>query len=74
MREIAVVDGQTVESIDTDVYETTIEVNGTTGISDAEHLITNNDDSEVYNLSGQRVDKPTKKGLYVKGNRKVVVK
>jgi hypothetical protein len=58
----------------------------TTSISDASHL---NDKGQMindncgngdckspitYNLNGQRVDKPTKKGLYIIGNRKVVMK
>lgn len=47
------------------------ENDGTTGISRL--------DSEVvgdvwYNLSGQRIDTPTKKGLYIKNGKKVIVK
>lgn len=45
-----------------------------TGIGDAARL-TNSDEvnSEVFNLSGQRVDTP-KKGIYVKGGKKVIMK
>lgn len=45
-----------------------------TGISDAARL-TNSDEvnSEVFSLSGQRVDTP-KKGIYVKGGKKVIMK
>ena len=43
---------------------------GTTGISGVRHEI---NDDRYYNLSGQRVESP-KKGLYIKNNRKVVVK
>ena len=43
---------------------------GITGISGVKHEI---NDDRYYNLSGQRVESP-KKGLYIKNNRKVVVK
>ena len=45
-----------------------------TGIGDAARL-TNSEEvnSEVFNLSGQRVDTP-KKGIYVKGGKKVIMK
>ncbi len=44
----------------------------TTGISHASMMQSNSDD--VYNLSGQRVVTPNKKGLYIKGNKKIIVK
>jgi len=31
-------------------------------------------DTRMFNLGGQRVDRPTKKGLYIVGGRKVIVK
>lgn len=31
-------------------------------------------DGRLYNLRGQRVDRPTKKGIYIVGGRKVIVK
>ena len=43
---------------------------GITGISGVKHEI---NDDRYYNLNGQRVESP-KKGLYIKNNRKVVVK
>ena len=44
----------------------------TTGIRD---LMINDSESDVwYNLRGQRIDTPTKKGLYIHNGRKVVVK
>jgi hypothetical protein len=43
----------------------------TTGIRE----LMNDGESEVwYNLKGQRIDTPTKKGLYIKNGKKVVVK
>lgn len=33
-----------------------------------------NSDGRLYNLRGQRVDRPTKPGLYIVGGRKVIVK
>ena len=49
---------------------------GTTGIS--EELIVNSEenDSDVwYDMSGRRLDgKPSRKGLYIKNGRKVVIK
>ena len=47
----------------------------TTGIKDNNReTITNNRDGQWYTISGQRIDKPTKKGLYIHDGRKVVVK
>ncbi|MBQ6379955.1 MAG: hypothetical protein IJJ56_14365 [Prevotella sp.] len=47
----------------------------TTGIKDNNReTITNNRDDEWFTISGQRIDKPTKKGLYIHNGRKVVVK
>lgn len=43
----------------------------TTGIRSIDSQLTND---IWYNLKGQRVDTPTKKGLYIKNGRKVVVK
>ena len=60
----------------TDVEEASAHVSmvfdesGTTGISGVRYEI---NDDRYYNLSGQRVESP-KKGLYIKNNRKVVVK
>jgi hypothetical protein len=44
--------------------------NTTTGIEN--HRMTNDDD-RYYNVNGQRIQNP-KKGLYIKGNKKVVIK
>ena len=47
----------------------------TTGIKDNNReTITNNRDGQWFTISGQRIDKPTKKGLYIHDGRKVVVK
>jgi hypothetical protein len=44
---------------------------GTTGIS----RVASEDVNDVwYNLKGQRIDAPTRKGLYIKNGKKVVVK
>lgn len=58
----------------TDASRITISFDDATGISDAARL-TNSDEvnSEVFSLSGQRVDTP-KKGIYVKGGKKVIMK
>lgn len=32
------------------------------------------DDSKWYDLNGQRISKPTQKGIYILGHRKVVIK
>lgn len=32
------------------------------------------DDGSIYNLSGQKVERPNKKGLYIRGGKKVVIK
>ena len=51
-------------SIDTDDDETT-------GIS---RVVSEVDNDVWYNLKGQRIDTPTRKGLYIKNGKKVVVK
>ena len=48
------------------------EDDGTTGISRVAAEAAGND--AWYNLSGQRISVPTKKGLYIKNGRKIVVK
>ena len=47
------------------------ENDGTTGIS---RLASEVVGDVWYNLSGQRIDTPTKKGLYIKNGKKVIVK
>jgi len=47
----------------------------TTGIKDNNReTITNNRDDQWFTLGGQRIDKPTKKGLYIHNGRKVVIR
>ena len=45
---------------------------GATGISEMENITTEKEDA-FYNLNGQRVMSP-QKGLYIKNNKKVIVK
>ncbi len=47
------------------------EDDGTTAISRVDSEI---DNDVWYNLKGQRIDTPTRKGLYIKNGKKVVVK
>ena len=47
------------------------ENDGTTGISRVDSEVGND---VWYNMSGQRIDTPTKKGLYIKNGKKVIVK
>ena len=47
------------------------EDDGTTGIRAIDEI---QSDDAWYNLKGQRIDTPTKKGLYIKNGKKVVVK
>ena len=48
---------------------------GTTGIKDNNReTITNDRDDQWYTLGGQRISKPTQKGLYIHNGRKVVVR
>ena len=47
------------------------EDDGTTGIS---RIAAEAGNDTWYNLKGQRIDKPTKKGLYIKNGKKVIVK
>ena len=47
------------------------EDDGTTGIKRVDSEV---DDDVWYNLKGQRIDTPTRKGLYIKNGKKVVVK
>ena len=42
---------------------------GETGIDNAE---IGNQNSEIYNVKGQRVNEATEQGIYIKENRKVV--
>ena len=44
---------------------------GETGIENSEF---NNQNSELYNVKGQRVNEATEQGIYIKDNRKVVIK
>ena len=46
----------------------------TTGIHTTRKDQAEMENDKYYTLSGQRVEKPTKKGLYIKNGRKVVVK
>ena len=47
----------------------------TTGIKDNNReTITNNRDGQWFTLGGQRIDKPTRKGLYIHNGRKVVIR
>jgi hypothetical protein len=46
-------------------------IGGTTGISRVASEVGND---VWYNLNGQRIDTPTKKGLYIKNGKKVIVK
>ena len=48
------------------------ENDGTTGIRSIDEGQFTND--TWYNLNGQRIDAPTKKGLYIKNGKKVLVK
>lgn len=50
-----------------------IEDGGTTGISDMQYDNMQNNNDKIYNLNGQRINKPTK-GLYIKNGKKMVVK
>ena len=46
--------------------------NGTTGIDRLDNTIWATDN--WFDLNGRRIEKPTKKGLYIKNGKKVVVK
>ena len=47
----------------------------TTGVKDNNReTITNNRDDQWYGIQGQRIDGPTRKGLYILNGRKVVVR
>lgn len=48
-----------------------VESDGTTGIS---RVAAETGNDTWYNLNGQRIDTPTKKGLYIKNGKKVIVK
>ncbi len=48
---------------------------GTTGVKDNNReTITNNRDDQWFTLGGQRISKPTKKGLYIHSGKKVVIR
>ena len=47
------------------------EDDGTTGIS---RVASGSGNDTWYNLSGQRISTPTKKGLYIKNGKKVIIK
>lgn len=47
-------------------------ISETTGIDGTES--TSSESGDLYNLKGQRVDKPTVKGLYLRNGKKVVIK
>ena len=47
-------------------------IDETTGIDATESTPSENGD--LFNLKGQRVDKPTVKGLYLRNGKKVVIK
>lgn len=46
----------------------------TTSIDDSEYRIESEGSETWFNLSGQRIDKPTKPGLYIRNGKKVVIK
>ena len=48
---------------------------GTTGVKDNNReTITNNRDDQWFTIGGQRISKPTKKGLYIHSGKKVVIR
>ena len=47
------------------------ETTGINAVNGSEFMING---SDIYNLNGQRVAQPTKKGLYIVNGRKVVIK
>ena len=59
----------------TDGARVAIDETGTTGIS---HIVIDNGqeeaDGRIYNLQGQRVQKPQQKGFYIKDGKKVFMK
>ena len=48
--------------------------NGKTGIHYVTPAVEPTREQPVYNLSGQRVQTPSKKGIYIKGGKKFVIK
>ena len=46
--------------------------NGTTGIIDTEDYA--GTDGDLYNIQGQRMENPTKRGIYIKNGQKIVIK
>lgn len=46
----------------------------TTGLTDAMRQSCGEEPMAVYSLSGQRMSKPSQKGLYIVNGKKVVVK
>lgn len=55
----------------------TVHTNGngdTTGIRLAEELYGDGSDSKWYDLQGNRIDRPSKKGIYIMNGKKVVIK
>ena len=45
-----------------------------TGINAVTRMVNNNETDNWYNLQGQRIDKPSKTGVYIHNEKKVVIK
>lgn len=45
-----------------------------TGINAVTRMVNNNETDNWYNLQGQRIDKPSKTGVYIRNGKKVIIK
>ena len=54
-----------------EVADVTFVIDAVNGIND---VLMDKDSSKYYTIDGRRIGKPSKKGLYIKGNRKVIVR
>ena len=58
--------------VDVRVRKVTYKSKGSSGIERV--LFEASEDAPWFSLSGQRISKPTKKGVYIHGHQKVVIK
>jgi len=67
-------DGSTLITIDSSDASARISFTITDDATKIANVNANDEDGRFYNLSGQKVENPVKKGLYITKGKKVVIK
>ena len=68
------VDSMDINETEVEMFSLPLGVLGEDGDATGIRAIEESQNDTWYNLKGQRIDAPTKKGLYIKNGKKVIVK